>query len=165
MKNLFLGIDLGTSAVKVLVCDENAVAINEAKEEYDVSSPKPLFNEQHPDLWWEATIKAFNNASKTINKKDIKAISFSGQMHGLVALDKDYNVIRPCILWNDGRSFEEVKYLNNVIGEDVLIKETGNIAFHTTQNRFEIRLHYHSISATLLGFSTNSVLMTHPSLM
>lgn len=129
MSKLFLGIDLGTSALKVLVSDEFANPIKECKREYDVLSPSPLFNEQNPKDWWNALKDSLCELKKDIDLNDIKAVSFSGQMHGLVVLDENDNVIRPCILWNDGRSFEECKYLNEGIGEDKLIEETGNIAF------------------------------------
>lgn len=125
----YIGIDLGTSSVKVLLVNKKGKILFSDTEYYSVSTPHLNWSEQDPSLWWEATKKIIRKITSKFNPSLIKGISFGGQMHGLVALDKNNNVIRPCILWNDGRTEKETKYLNEVIGKDVLVKETGNFAF------------------------------------
>lgn len=124
----FIGIDLGTSSVKVLLIGESGIE-KSASRDYTVSYPMPNYSEQNPIDWYEQTMSALAELLADTEKSEIKAISYSGQMHGLVMLDADDNVIRPAILWNDGRSTKEVDYLNNEIGTDFLLKNTGNIAF------------------------------------
>jgi xylulokinase len=124
----YIGIDLGTSSVKTLLLSEKGI-VKTHEESYPVESPKPEFFEQNPYVWYDKTISALEILLSDIDKSEVKSISFSGQMHGLVILDKSDNVLRPAILWNDGRSAKEVDYLNNKIGKDFLLKNTGNIAF------------------------------------
>lgn len=119
--NTYIGVDLGTSGVKVLLVDGAGKILGEATESYPISYPKSGWAEQNPEDWYAATLRAL----KKLNAKSPAGISFGGQMHGLVALDKDDKVVRPCILWNDGRSQEEVEYLNSL----PVAEWTGNIAF------------------------------------
>ena len=121
----YIGIDLGTSAVKMLMMNEKGEIIKSVSKEYPISFPHEGWSEQNPEDWWEAVKEGLSE----IASEDVKGISFGGQMHGLVMLDKDGNVIRPAILWNDGRSEKECDYLNNVIGKDKLSEYTANIAF------------------------------------
>ena len=126
----FLGVDLGTSAVKVLLVDKEGNILFVEKEEYPLHLFASNHSEQNPSDWLKgvfACIKRITSRVDDVNK--IKGISFAGQMHGLVVLDKNDEVIRPCILWNDGRTDKETDYLNNVIGKKTLIDLTGNIAF------------------------------------
>lgn len=127
--NLYIGIDVGTSGVKCLLVDTNGNVLNSVTEKYGVLYPHDGWCEQHPDTWLHATVKAVKNLVINVDKSLIKGISFGGQMHGLVVLDKDDLVIRPCILWNDGRTEKETAYLNEVIGKRALSNFTGNIAF------------------------------------
>ncbi len=124
----YLGVDLGTSSVKLLVISENGIEAT-VSEDYPVSYPEAGYSEQNPADWYNKTLLCFEKLSKEINLLEIVSISFSGQMHGLVMLDENDEVIRPAILWNDGRSTKEVKYLNEKIGIAKLLSETGNIAF------------------------------------
>ncbi len=124
----YLGIDLGTSSLKTSVSDELGNILLSKSEFYPLLMPKENFTEQNPDDWYQALIKTIKEISKEIDLSDLKAMSFCGQMHGLVILDKEDNVIRPAILWNDSRTVKEVDYLNNIIGKDKLIKETSNVA-------------------------------------
>src|SRR5690554_450670 len=124
---MYLGIDLGTSGVKVLLLTKEGEVIKTKTENYKLFIPKEGWSEQNPNDWFEATIKALKNVIVGY-EKDIKALSFSGQMHGLVLLDKNDNVIRNALLWNDQRTIKEVDYLNKDIGKEKLISETGNIA-------------------------------------
>ena len=122
----FIGIDLGTSSVKVLLVDENG---NTSKRDYELYFPNPGWSEQNPDDWWNAVKECIKDVSKGIDKNEIKGIATAGQMHGLVILDEHDKVIRRAILWNDGRSSKETEYLNDKIGKDKLSSYTGNIAF------------------------------------
>ena len=126
---LFIGIDLGTSAVKTLLMDENGKILNIVSKEYPLYFPNPGWSEQEPTYWYEQSVAAVKELVADFDKNEVAGISFGGQMHGLVILDKDDNVIRPAILWNDGRTFEECDYLNEVIGKEKLSEYTANISF------------------------------------
>ena len=127
--NLYVGIDLGTSGVKLLLVAADGKILAENTQGYPVSYPHPGWSEQAPEDWHSAVLKGLKELLNGQDKAAVRGISFGGQMHGLVALDKDDNVIRPAILWNDGRTEEETKYLNEVIGKERLSAYTGNIAF------------------------------------
>lgn len=126
--NYYIGLDVGTSSVKAMLISDDEI-VNIVSRDYPLSFPKPGYSEQNPTDWFNESVIAIKELIKGIDKTLVRAISFSGQMHGLVMLDKDDNVIRPAILWNDGRSEKEVSYLNNEIGKDFLLDNTGNIAF------------------------------------
>ena len=126
---LYIGVDLGTSAVKLLLMNEKGGIENIVSKEYPLEFPHPGWSQQKPEDWWEQTIAGLKELTANADKSKIAGISFGGQMHGLVVLDKDDNVIRPAILWNDGRTGKETDYLNNVIGKDKLSEYTANIAF------------------------------------
>ena len=126
---LYIGVDLGTSAVKLLLMDEKGKIENIVSKEYPLEFPHPGWSQQKPEDWWEKTVEGLKELTANADKSKIAGISFGGQMHGLVVLDKDDNVIRPAILWNDGRTSKETDYLNNVIGKDKLSEYTANIAF------------------------------------
>ena len=125
----YIGADLGTSALKLLLVGLDGNIEKEITKEYNVYFPNPGWSEQAPQDWWDAFCSGVKELIAGINPNDIKAIGSGGQMHGLVALDKSDNVIRPAILWNDGRTFKEVEYLNNIIGKEKLSVLTANIAF------------------------------------
>jgi len=126
---LYVGIDLGTSAVKLLLMDENGAIRNIVSKEYPLYFPHPGWSEQNPADWYEKTIDGLKELTADCDKEQIAGISFGGQMHGLVILDGQDEVIRPAILWNDGRTGKETDYLNNEIGKDKLSEYTANIAF------------------------------------
>ena len=128
-KMLYIGVDLGTSAVKLLLMNEKGGIENIVSKEYPLEFPHPGWSQQKPEDWWEKTVEGLKELTANADKSKIAGISFGGQMHGLVVLDKDDNVIRPAILWNDGRTTKETDYLNNVIGKDKLSEYTANIAF------------------------------------
>ncbi len=123
----YIGIDLGTSGVKMLLSDREGKILHEVSREYPVYNPREGWSEQNPEDWWEAVKDGLKEIA--LMKVRISGIAVAGQMHGLVALDGQNNVIRPCILWNDGRTGEETDYLNCVVGRDKLLSLTGNIAF------------------------------------
>lgn len=126
---LYIGIDLGTSAVKLLLMDENGKIHRKISREYPICFPQEGWAEQNPEDWYEQTILGLEELVANSEKEKIAGMSFSGQMHGLVILDQFDKVIRPAILWNDGRSGAETDYLNKVIGKEKLSKCTANIAF------------------------------------
>ena len=126
---LFIGIDLGTSACKLLLVGEDGTIQNEVTKEYPLSFPHPGWAEQRPEEWWDAVVTGVPELLRGFDANDVAGIGSGGQMHGLVALDEHDHVIRPAILWNDGRTFKEVEYLNNVVGKDRLSELTANIAF------------------------------------
>ena len=125
----YIGIDLGTSAVKLLLMDGEGNIRNMVSREYPISFPHPTWAEQEPEDWWTQTKEGLDDLLSGIDRKLVAGISFGGQMHGLVILDQEDAVIRPAILWNDSRTAEETDYLNEKIGRDFLSRHTGNIAF------------------------------------
>ena len=125
----YIGVDLGTSAVKLLLMEADGSIKNIVSKEYPLSFPNPGWSEQKPEDWWNAVVAGIKELTDGFEKDKVAGISFGGQMHGLVILDSEDNVIRPAILWNDGRTTKETNYLNNVIGKDKLSQYTANIAF------------------------------------
>lgn len=126
---LYIGVDLGTSAVKLLLMDKDGNIRKIVSKEYPLYFPKDGWSEQNPTDWFNKTIEGLKELLDGSDKKDVKGISFGGQMHGLVTLDENDEVIRPAILWNDGRSENQTAYLNTKIGKDKLSEYTANIAF------------------------------------
>ena len=126
----FLGIDLGTSSVKIILMSDNGSVVSSVSKEYPVYYPEPGWAEQNPEDWWNATKDGVKEiiAKSGVNGDDIKGVGLSGQMHGLVLLDKDNNVITPAILWCDQRTQEECDYITVKIGKEGLLKYTGNKA-------------------------------------
>lgn len=126
---LYIGVDLGTSAVKLLLMDSEGKIINIVSKEYPLYFPHPGWSEQNPEDWYQQTMAGIRELIAGADRSQVAGISFGGQMHGLVILDKEDRVIRPAILWNDGRTGEETEYLNTVIGREKLSEYTANIAF------------------------------------
>ncbi len=124
----YIGIDLGTSAVKLLLMDGSGEIVKQTSREYPLYFPQSGWSEQNPEDWFAAVCNGIKELTADC-ADDVKGISFGGQMHGLVMLDENDDVIRPAILWNDGRSAKECEYLNNVIGRSNLSAYTANIAF------------------------------------
>ncbi|HIV64361.1 MAG TPA: xylulokinase [Firmicutes bacterium] len=129
MKEAYIGVDLGTSAVKLLLVGPDGRILNETQEEYPVYYPHSGWSEQNPADWTAAVARGMKKLLAGADASAVKGISFGGQMHGLVILDERGEVIRPAILWNDGRTAEETEYLNTVIGKEKLSRLTANIAF------------------------------------
>ncbi len=126
---LYIGVDLGTSAVKLLLMDEKGKIHKVVSREYPLYFPNPGWSEQKPEDWFAQTMDGLKELLSECDKSQVAGISFGGQMHGLVILDENDEVIRPAILWNDGRTVEECDYLNNVIGKETLSRYTANISF------------------------------------
>lgn len=125
----YIGIDLGTSSVKLLVMDAKGEIVYRCSREYPLYFPKQGYAEQNPQDWWEAVFNGLQEIVAHVDPQMIRGISFGGQMHGLVMLDESDQVIRPAILWNDGRAKEESEYLNEVIGKGTLARYCANISF------------------------------------
>ena len=123
-----IGIDIGTSGCKSLLINDQGDVVARALEEYPLSTPKPGWSEQNPEDWWQAvkiTVKRLLRDFHSVN--NIKVIGLSGQMHGLVALDKDARVLRPCILWNDQRTEKQCQEIEDRVGGvEALLKLTNN---------------------------------------
>ena len=126
---LYIGVDLGTSAVKLLLMDEKGEIKNVVSKEYPLFFPHPGWSEQNPEDWKKAVLEGIPELLKGQDASQVAGIGSGGQMHGLVVLDDQDEVIRPAILWNDGRTQKQVDYLNEEIGRNVLSERTANIAF------------------------------------
>lgn len=126
---LYIGIDLGTSAVKLLLLDGRGEVLNTVSKEYPLSFPRPGWSEQEPSDWIRAVMEGIPELVAGFDASSVAGIGAAGQMHGLVALDAEDRVIRPAILWNDGRTDREVDYLNRTVGRERLSALTANIAF------------------------------------
>ena len=125
----YIGIDLGTSSIKLLLVDETGQIWHTVTREYPLLFPQPGWSEQEPAHWWQAVREGIPALLQGFDAAKVAGIGAGGQMHGLVALDEADQVIRPAILWNDGRTFREVEYLNDTIGRERLSALTANIAF------------------------------------
>jgi len=125
----YIGVDLGTSSVKMLLLGENGAVIKTVSEEYPIIFPKPGWSEQNPKDWWNAFTNCMKKLTADIDQSSVAGIGVAGQMHGLVILDDNDEVIRPVILWNDGRTAKQTEWLNEKIGHESLAGYTANIAF------------------------------------
>ena len=125
---LYIGLDLGTSGLKGLLVDRNGKILKEESASYPVSYPQSGWSEQNPEDWLKAAKDVLMRLAKGV-ENEVAGVSIGGQMHGLVLLDENDNVIRPAILWNDGRTQKQTNYLNEVIGKEKLSQYTANIAF------------------------------------
>ena len=126
---LYIGVDLGTSAVKLLLMDGSGAIQKIVSREYPICFPHPGWSEQNPEDWLRQTLDGIRELTAQCDRSQIAGIGCGGQMHGLVVLDEHDQVLRPAILWNDGRTAEETEYLNTVIGRETLSRRTANIAF------------------------------------
>ena len=125
----YIGIDLGTSAVKLLLMDEKGRICRTVTKAYPLEFPQPGWSQQDPEDWKRSVLEGLPELLDGFDKSKVRGIGCGGQMHGLVVLDEKDRVIRPAILWNDGRTARQVDYLNNVIGKKQLSAWTANIAF------------------------------------
>lgn len=121
-----VGIDIGTSGTKVLVIDEVGKVAASASAEYPLSTPRPLWAEQRAEDWWDATCACLRQVLATVPADEIAGIGLSGQMHGLVMLDRRHEVLRPAILWCDQRTQAQCDYITDTVGRDTLVRETSN---------------------------------------
>lgn len=126
--NYYIGVDLGTSSCKMIISNDVQV-LNSVTKNYPIYYPNIGWSEQNPEDWWISFKDGIKELTNNIDSDKIRSISIAGQMHSLVILDKNDQIIRPSILWNDGRTFEETNYLNNVIKKTKLSELTANICF------------------------------------
>jgi xylulokinase len=126
----FIGIDSSTTATKALLLDDEGNVVAVASGEYPFDTPRPLWSEQSPRLWWDATVMSIRALLKKSGVKgdDVKGIGLTGQMHGLVLLDKNGEVLRPAILWNDQRTGTQCNKIHEIVGKQNFIQVTGNVA-------------------------------------
>ena len=125
----YIGADLGTSALKLLLVDEKGTIHNSCSKSYPLMFPHSGWSEQEPGDWWGAFISGMGELLEGYDTEKIAGIGVGGQMHGLVVLDSADEVIRPAILWNDGRTAKETEFLNETVGREKLEELTANIAF------------------------------------
>ena len=125
----YIGIDLGTSAVKLLLVDEDGGILNTVTRDYPLEFPQPGWSQQNPEDWKQAVLEGIPQLLRGFDGAKVAGIGCGGQMHGLVVLDEADRVIRPAILWNDGRTAAQVDYLNGTVGKETLARLTANIAF------------------------------------
>ena len=122
---MYIGIDLGTSGVKVILLNEQGEVVASQTEKLTVSRPHPLWSEQDPEQWWQATDRAMKALGDQHSLQDVKALGIAGQMHGATLLDAQQRVLRPAILWNDGRCAQECTLLEARVPQSRVI--TGNL--------------------------------------
>jgi len=125
-----IGIDSSTTATKALLMDADARIVAIGRSEYTFDTPRPLWSEQDPRLWWDATVAAIRQVLATtgIDPSEVVGLGLTGQMHGLVLLDADGEVLRPAILWNDQRTQAECDEIRLAVGAERPIRITGNDA-------------------------------------
>ncbi len=130
MSNQYLiGLDIGTSGAKCIIVDQTGAVVASSTQEYPLSTPRPGWAEQNPADWWDGIVRGCQAIMKKaqIDRADLKGVSLSGQMHGLVALDKDQQVIRPSILWCDGRTQDQCDWITEQAGGPAgLLARTNN---------------------------------------
>lgn len=126
----FIGIDSSTTATKALLMDSAGQVLGVAATEYPFETPRPLWSEQHPDLWWDGAQKSIRAVlEKTgVQGSQVAGIGLTGQMHGLVLLDAAGNVLRPAILWNDQRTQDQCDEIHRIIGREQFIQISGNLS-------------------------------------
>jgi xylulokinase len=129
-KTYFLGIDVSTTATKALLCDQAGAVVAVAATEYPFETPKPLWSEQSPSLWWDGAVKSIRSVLEKagVTGAEVSGVGLTGQMHGLVLLDEEGLVLRPAILWNDQRTQAQCDEIHEIIGREKFIQITGNVA-------------------------------------
>jgi len=126
-RDITIGIDIGTSGCKSVAVRQGRVLAS-ATEGYPLYTPRPGYSEQNPVDWWSGVCRSVSQVCKQINADEIAAVSLSGQMHGMVALDREYQVIRPAILWNDQRTQKQCDEITAAAGGlDALLEHTNNM--------------------------------------
>jgi len=126
----FLGLDVSTTSSKALLIDQNGKVLGMASSAHTLSSPKPLWSEQDPTQWWQAVVQSIRNVilQTGISSSEIEAIGLTGQMHGLILLDAEGEVLRPAILWNDQRCQAQCDEIHQRVGKERFIQISGNVA-------------------------------------
>ncbi|MCU7497573.1 MAG: xylulokinase [Ignavibacteria bacterium] len=124
----FIGLDVGTTGAKALIIDQDGRVLGSATTAYEMSTPRPLWAEQNPEDWWNASKISFRRllGDSGIRNQDVRGLGLTGQMHGLVLLDEKGNILRPCIMWNDQRTIDECREMTDKAGFERLLRITGN---------------------------------------
>jgi len=122
----FIGIDVGTSSIKALLVNPNGEVLANSNPQYPFQTPAPLWAETDPEVWWHATCAALKELLKDQKPERIGGVGLTGQMHGLVLLDQEGQPLRPCIMWNDQRSYKECDEMMESIGQSEVLRITGN---------------------------------------
>ena len=126
--SLLLGLDIGTSGAKALLIDAAGTVKAEAMNEYPMFAPRPMWTEQNPEDWWQATVKSVRQVLAGVEPGQVAAMGLTGQMHGLVLLDRHGDVLRPCIMWNDQRTAHQCGEITERVGLERLLRMTGKPA-------------------------------------
>lgn len=127
MTKYFIGIDVSTTASKALVIDEQGAVVTSQSYPHDLSTPRPLWSEQDPEDWWQATSRSLQDVLKQVPAEQVAAVGLTGQMHGLTSLDSEGRPLRPAILWNDQRSGPQCEAITEKIGAKRLYQIIGSI--------------------------------------
>ena len=122
----FIGIDVGTSSIKALLVSPTGEVLASSNPQYPFQTPAPLWAETDPEVWWHATCAALKELLKDQKPESIAGVGLTGQMHGLVLLDQEGQPLRPCIMWNDQRSYKECDEMTECIGQSEVLRITGN---------------------------------------
>jgi xylulokinase len=127
LSRLLIGVDIGTSGTKTIIMNEKGDVLRSKTVEYDTIVLKPGWSEMRAETWWEATVETLGHVLDGIDKSKLAGLSFSGQMHGMVAMDENMQVVRPAILWNDGRNQAQCDEITAIAGGlEGLLKYTNN---------------------------------------
>jgi xylulokinase len=126
-KDILVGVDVGTSGTRVVAFDLDGQALAVATREHELAMPRPGWAEQDPDEWWKATCSSLKAVTSKIDASRIGGVSFSGQMHGSVFLDSEGRVIRPALLWCDGRTAPQCEAIVERVGREKLLETTRNL--------------------------------------
>ncbi len=126
MTTHLIGIDVGTSSTKAVLIDESGAVLETVAPEYDFRTPHPLWAEADPADWWDATVKAIRSLLEKVEPSSVAGVGLTGQMHGMVALDRAGSVLRPCIMWNDQRTAAQCEAITEQVGSERVIQLTGN---------------------------------------
>lgn len=126
MATYLIGLDVGTSSTKALLMDEAGEVVATVVPTYDFQTPRPLWAESDPEDWWVATMEAIRSLVDKVGAENVAGIGLTGQMHGLVLLDRDGKVLRPCIMWNDQRTASQCEAITASVGRDRVLEITGN---------------------------------------
>ena len=151
MSGCVIGLDVSTTASKALAVSLQGDILGLASSPHDVSSPAPLWSEQDPAQWWDAACRSIRSllAENKLDPDSVRAVGLTGQMHGLVLLGKAGEVLRPAMLWNDGRATQQCELIRSTVGLNRLVTLTGNDAFtgFTAPKLLWVRDHEPSIYA------------------
>lgn len=125
---IFLGVDVGTGGVRVLAADPAGTVVAQASAEHPLHVPRPGWTEQDPRDWWRAAVTCFRSIAAQVGADRIRGVGLTGQMHGSVFLDRQGEVIRPALLWNDQRTAAQCQEIEERVGRDRLLRICGNPA-------------------------------------